>query len=309
MLLSNIGSKAKREKASKKSKVFSVIFALLLLISITLALYPTVSKMINSAYANSAVDNYSKNVDTMSKSKIDEMFREAEQYNANLANMASTEGLPDFNPKDHYNEILNVTEDGAMGSIEIPIINVRLPIYHGTDKEFLDEGAGHLIGTSFPIGGQDTHAIISAHTAQPGKQFFDKLTDLKEGDIFYVTVLDRKLEYKVNDIQVVLPSESQSLNIVKGKDIVTLVTCTPYSINTHRLLVTGERVETSDSLDNNEDETINANIDSPPTNSNGLRYMYIVVGIVVLLVILAAIVFVVVKRKKKADEENETEIE
>lgn len=271
--------------------------------------------MINTAYANNTVEQYSKNVDTIPKSEVERMFSEAEQYNAELSNMVRTDDMPDFDPTEHYNEILKVNEEGIMGSIEIPAIDVRLPIYHGTDKEFLDEGAGHLIGTSFPIGGQDTHAIISAHTALPGKQFFDKLTDLKEGDIFYITVLDRKLEYKVNDIQVVLPSESQSLNIVKGKDLVTLVTCTPYSINTHRLLVTGERVETSDSLDNNEDETINANIDSPPTKSSSLSntymspHMYIVVGIVVLLVILAAIVFVVVKRKKKADEENETESE
>lgn len=271
--------------------------------------------MINTAYANSTVEQYSKSVDTLPKSEVERLFSEAEQYNAELSNMVRTDDMPDFDPTEHYNEILKVNEEGIMGSIEIPAIDVRLPIYHGTDKEFLEEGAGHLIGTSFPIGGQDTHAIISAHTALPGKQFFDKLTDLKEGDIFYVTVLDRKLEYKVNDIQVVLPSESQSLNIVKGKDLVTLVTCTPYSINTHRLLVTGERVKTSDSLDNNEDETINANIDSPPTKSSSLSntymspHMYIVVGIVVLLVILAAMVFVVVKRRKKADEENETESE
>jgi sortase A len=290
----------------KKPKAFSVIFVFLLIISAALALYPTISKMINTANANSTVENYSRNVDTMSKSEINDMFKEAERYNADLAKMVSTSKLPDFDPAEHYNDILNVTGNGIMGSVEIPSIKVRLPIYHGTDKEFLDEGAGHLIGTSFPIGGQNTHAIISAHTAQPGKQFFDKLTDLKEGDIFYISVLDRKLEYKVNDIQVVLPSESQSLSIVKGKDLVTLVTCTPYSINTHRLLVTGERVKSSDTITEENDK--DATIDSLPTNSNGLHYLFILVGCVVLLVVLALII-IVSRRKKIHDEENESKSE
>lgn len=302
MLLSN----QERKTILKKPKAFSVIVVLLLIISAALALYPTISKMINTANANSTVENYSRNVDSMSKSEISEMFNEAEKYNADLAKMVSTNKLPDFDPTEHYNDILNVTGNGIMGSVEIPSINVRLPIYHGTDKEFLDEGAGHLIGTSFPIGGQNTHAIISAHTAQPGKQFFDKLTDLKEGDIFYISVLDRTLEYQVNDIQVVLPSESQSLSIVKGKDLVTLVTCTPYSINTHRLLVTGERVKSSDILTERNDN--NATIDSLPTNSNGFRYLFIIVGCVVLLIALATI-YIVISRKKNKNDDEEKESE
>lgn len=261
--------------------------------------------MINTAYANNTVDNYSKNVETMPREKVIEMIQEAEQYNARLSTMASTYTMPDFDFKEDYNKILDVTGDGVMGSVEIPVIDVRLPIYHGTDDEFLDDGAGHLIGTSFPIGGQSTHAVISAHTAFPGKLFFDKLTELKEGDTFFINVLDRTLEYKVTDIQVVLPSEGQSLSIVKDKDLVTLVTCTPYSINTHRLLVTGERVPSSYSLSSDRDNTDSASIDSPTTSSNSFG-LYIVVGIAV-LIIVAALTVVLVKRKKSREEEKESE--
>ena len=280
---------------------------MLLCVSIALALYPTISKKINTALANSSVNLYTKSVDAMPKSQINEMFREAEQYNAELANTVRKDDTPIFNPKENYNNILNVSGNGIMGSIEIPVIDVRLPIYHGTDDEFLDEGAGHLIGTSFPIGGQNTHAVISAHTALPGKLFFDRLTDVKQGDIFYVKILDRELEYRVTDIQVVLPSESQSLSIVKDKDLVTLVTCTPYSINSHRLLVTGERIETSDTLAGGEDETITANTDSLPTKSNNLHHTIIMIGIAVLLIVFTLIVIVTTKRKKKTDEKTENE--
>ena len=267
------------------------------------------SKMINSLISNGTVEDYSKNVDTMPKSKIMNMFHEAEEYNAELATMVRTDDMPSFDPQEHYYDILNVTEDGIMGSVEIPAINVRLPIYHGTEKEFLDEGAGHLIGTSFPIGGQNTHAIISAHTAFPGKQFFDKLTEVKEGDIFFISVLDRNLEYKVTNTQVVLPSESQSLNIVNGKDLVTLVTCTPYGINSHRLLVTGERVQ-SYSFSSDNSEKSKATKDGMLTKSNDMRNPYngsrilILIGFAVLLIVFAMFVIIAVRRKKKhADHE------
>lgn len=309
MLLSKKRSKATEKQASRKSKIFGVIFALLLCIAICLALYPTVSKIVNTANANSTVDGYSQSVDTIPSEEINEMFQEAEQYNAQLATMIRTEGMPEFDPKEHYYDILNINDEGIIGSIEIPSINVRLPIYHGTDEEFLDDGAGHLIGTSFPIGGESTHAVISAHTAFPGKKFFDDLTKVKEGDKFYVTVLNRKLEYKVTNIQVVLPSDSQSLSIVKGEDLVTLVTCTPYAINSHRLLVTGERVlaSTSGSISDQESKTNNATIDSLPTSSNDLRYICTVVGFVILLIFFSAFVIHAVKRKKHADEEKESE--
>ena len=272
-------------------------------LSITLALYPTISKAINTAFTNSTVDNYSKNVDTMPTNTIHELIQEAETYNAALSEISSTTGLHDFDPAEHYNDILSVTNEGIMGSVDIPVINVRLPIYHGTDKEFLDEGAGHLMGSSFPVGGESTHAIISAHTALPGKQFFDKLTEVKKDDVFYISVLDRTLEYKVTNIQVVLPSENQSLSIIKGKDLVTLVTCTPYAINTHRLLVTGERVEQSKELTDNTYDLNTATINSPPITSINYSYVYILIGAIVLLA--AILLFVLKASKRKNNREKE----
>ena len=267
--------------------------------------------MVNTATANSTVDGYSKNVDTMPKSEIDRMFREAEQYNAELANVVRTDDMPDFSPKDAYYDILNVGENGMMGSIEIPTINVRLPIYHGTDKEFLDEGAGHLIGTSFPIGGLNTHAVISAHTALPGKMLFDKLTEVKEGDVFYVKVLDRELEYKVTDIQVVLPTNGKSLNIVKDKDLVTLVTCTPYSINTHRLLVTGERVmkDNTDSLTDTNDDTDSTTTEITTSHTRSFNYVYILIGFGVFVIGLVVFVVLSLKRKDKSEEKEKEQSE
>ena len=279
------------------------MFVLLLCLSITLALYPTISKAINTAFTNSTVDNYSKNVDTMPTNTIHELIQEAETYNAALSEISSTTELHDFDPAEHYNDILSVTNEGIMGSVDIPVINVRLPIYHGTDKEFLDEGAGHLMGSSFPVGGESTHAIISAHTALPGKQFFDKLTEVKKDDVFYISVLDRTLEYKVTNIQVVLPSENQSLSIIKGKDLVTLVTCTPYAINTHRLLVTGERVEQSKELTDNTYDLNTATINSPPITSINYSYVYILIGAIVLLA--AILLFVLKASKRKNNREKE----
>lgn len=276
-----------------------------------MALYPTVSKIVNTANANSTVDGYSQSVDTMPSEEINEMFQEAEQYNAQLATMIRTEGMPEFDPKEHYYDILNINDEGIIGSIEIPSINVRLPIYHGTDEEFLDDGAGHLIGTSFPIGGESTHAVISAHTAFPGKKFFDDLTKVKEGDKFYVTVLNRKLEYKVTNIQVVLPSDSQSLSIVKGEDLVTLVTCTPYAINSHRLLVTGERVPTltSDSLSESHDNVNQSTVDNIPTDSKQSMvsvYLYSIVGTLVLLTVFGYLI-IIKKKKKHCEKEDKSE--
>ena len=259
--------------------------------------------MINTAYTNTTVDHYTENVDTMPKSEVDEMLREAEQYNAKLSDVAGTNDLSDFDPSENYNDILNVTEEGVMGSVEIPAINVRLPIYHGTEEEFLDNGAGHLMGSSFPIGGDSTHAVISAHTAYPGKQFFDKLTDLKEGDVFYTSVLNRTLEYRVTDIQVVLPSECQSLNIVKGMDLVTLVTCTPYSINTHRLLVTGERVNEKDT--SLQGETDNAAAERQTNRTYHNKTIYYLIGFVTLSFSAALLIDMAMKRKKHRNNEKE----
>ena len=156
---------------------------------------------------------------------------------------------------EEYDEILNITDDGQMGTIDIPKIDCHLPVYHGSDEKMLAKGAVHLAATSIPIGEVSTHAVISAHTAFPGKEFFNRLTEMEIGDLFYVTVLGEKMAYKVTEIDVVLPTETEKLQVVPEKDLVTLSTCTPYAVNTHRLLVTGERTELIEETPATLDET------------------------------------------------------
>ena len=167
-----------------------------------------------------------------------------------------------FMTDERYNSILNVTGDGQIGTVNIPSIDCHLPIFHGNSKETLTKGAVHMAFTSFPIGGDSSHSVISAHTAYPGKRFFDRLTEVEIGDRFSVTVLGETLNYKVVDIKVVLPSETQYFEVQKGRDLVTLVTCTPYSVNTHRLLVTGERDNSPTDMNEEEPETKQFNVNS-----------------------------------------------
>ena len=185
----------------------------------------------------------------------------------------------------------------------MPKINVYLPIYHGTSEEVLSKGAGHLQNTSLPVGGASTHSVISAHSGYPGETFFDYLTDMKVGDEFYVHILDRTLKYEVDQIEVVLPSEINSLRIVDGEDLVTLLTCTPYGINTHRLLVRGKRVDYDDTKYIETGESL-AKFDNGYIFFLGYKIPYavaigIIVGFVALVVF--AVVFLLKRKKKKSN--------
>ena len=144
---------------------------------------------------------------------------------------------------DEYESCLNIAGDGVMGTISLPSIKVTMPLYHGTSEEDLQHGVGHLQGTALPVGGESTHCVIAGHTGLPTARIFDALDQVREGDVFVLSVLGEKLAYRVCDIQVVLPEDTDSLAVQEGRDLVTLVTCTPYGKNTHRLLVTGERCE------------------------------------------------------------------
>ena len=225
-----------------KNKVLPIISIIILIAAAGLFLYPTVSVWINQLLSDSAITQYNNTVDTLSQTEKSELLSQAREYNREVSNVFS-DGFDDdsFITDERYNSILNVTGDGQIGTVSIPSIDCNLPIYHGSDKDMLTKGAVHMAFTSFPIGGESSHSVISAHTAYPGKQFFDRLTEVEIGDSFSVTVLGETLNYKVVDIKVVLPSETQYFEVQKGRDLVTLVTCTPYSVNTHRLLVTGER--------------------------------------------------------------------
>ena len=228
-----------------KNKILPILAAIILICALGIALYPTVSQWVNELLSESAITQYNDTVDTLSAEDKAVLLAEAEEYNRGLNEVVSDSFSSEaFAGDERYNSILNITEDGQIGTINIPSIDCRLPIYHGSSEDVLTKGAVHLAGTAFPIGGSSARSVISAHTAFPGKIFFDKLTEVNIGDGFSVNVLGDTLYYKVVDINVVMPDETEYLMPEKGKDLITLVTCTPYSINTHRLLVTGERDNT-----------------------------------------------------------------
>ena len=225
-----------------KNKILPVIAAVILIAAFGVALYPTVSQGINQLMSESAITQYNDTVDTLSAAEKTRQLAAAEEYNHGLSErVADSFSAEAFVSDESYLRILNVTENGQIGTIDIPSIDCRLPIFRGSGEDMLTKGAVHLAGTAFPIGSDSARSVISAHTAYPGKIFFDRLTEVKIGDRFSVTVLGDTYYYKVVEINTVLPDETEYLLPEKGRDLVTLVTCTPYSVNTHRLLVTGER--------------------------------------------------------------------
>lgn len=233
----------------RKLAIFGII--IIFIAGLGVMSYPLVSSVINNIDSRNHAEEYTKTTKQMSSKETLESFKQAQEYNNSLTNNVIITDPFDEEAYQkigaNYEEALNVDGGGLIGYIDIPKINVYLPIYHGTTDMILAKGAGHLQNTSLPVGGESTHSVISAHTAYPGETFFDYLTDMENGDEFYVHVLDRVLKYEVDSIKVVLPENTNDLRVVKGEDYVTLLTCTPYSINTHRLLVRGKRVDYDDS--------------------------------------------------------------
>ena len=225
-----------------KNKILPIIAVVILIAAACAALYPTVSQGFNQLMSESAITHYNDTVDTLSAAEKARQLAAAEEYNRSLEErVADSFSAEAFENDESYMRILDVTENGQIGTIDIPSIDCQLPIYHGSGEDMLTKGAAHLAGTAFPVGSDSARSVISAHTAYPGKIFFDRLTEVKIGDGFSVTVLGDTYYYKVVEINTVQPDETEYLLPEKGRDLVTLVTCTPYSVNTHRLLVTGER--------------------------------------------------------------------
>lgn len=228
-----------------KNKILPILATIILIAAVGIFLYPTVSQWINEMLSESVIMQYNDTVDTLSVEDKAALLAEAEEYNRGLNEVVSDSFSSEaFEGDERYNNILNITENGQIGTINIPSIDCRLPIYHGSSEDMLSKGAVHLAGTAFPIGGSSTRSVISAHTAFPGKIFFDRLSEVEIGNEFSVTVLGDTLYYRVIDVNVVLPDETEYLVPEKDKDLITLVTCTPYSVNSHRLLVTGKRDDT-----------------------------------------------------------------
>ncbi len=222
----------------------NIILILIFLVGLSVMLYPTVSDYVNQKNQSRAVASYSEEVENLSDVDYQAYFDAADDYNRRLAE------TPDafYRPEEvsGYTDTLDVSGTGIMGYITISKIGVELPIYHGTSDGVLQVAAGHLEGSSLPVGGAGTHAVISAHRGLPSAKLFTNLDELEVGDTFTITVLDRVLTYEVDQISIVLPTETDLLQPVEGKDYVTLMTCTPYGINTHRLLVRGKRIENAE---------------------------------------------------------------
>ena len=224
-----------------KNRLLNILIIVLLTAGAGLLLYPTVSNYIHSKKSASVITEYNEAYKNTEKERREEIISRAESYNERL--FAANAPLYKPSQVTGYNDTLDLTGTGIMGYIDIDKIGVEIPIYHGVDEGVLQVGAGHLEGSSLPVGGNNTHCVLSGHRGLPSAKLFTDLDELEVGDRFTITVLDRVLTYEVDQIKVVLPDNTSELAIVEGKDYCTLVTCTPYGINTHRLLVRGVRVE------------------------------------------------------------------
>lgn len=233
----------------KGSTITTVILVLLFVIGLSLLLYPALSDYWNSLHQSKAISDYADNVADLSKENYDELWTAAKSYNASLVPRFNAFLLTD-EQKEQYDSLLNVSGLGIMGYIEIPEINCSLPIYHGTDESVLQIAVGHISWSSLPTGGESTHCVLSGHRGLPSAKLFTNLDKLTEGSTFMLRVLDEVLTYEVDQILTVLPDEVDALQIVEGEDLCTLVTCTPYGINSHRLLVRGHRIENVEAAKN-----------------------------------------------------------
>lgn len=225
----------------KKGNLITVCLVLVLLVGLSLLLYPSVSDYWNSLHQSRAIASYAEEVANLDEGKYEKLWEAAKAYNASLLDRGNEYVLTEEQIAE-YEQILNVSGNGLMCYIEIPSINCTLPIYHGTDEAVLQIAGGHLEWSSLPVGGESTHCVISGHRGLPSAKLFTNLDKLVEGDIFVLRVLDEVLTYEVDQILIVEPQELSALQIVEGGDYCTLVTCTPYGINTHRLLVRGHRI-------------------------------------------------------------------
>ena len=226
----------------KKDNYITLLLFLILLAGLSLLLYPSVSDYWNSLHQTRAIATYAEEVANLNQDQYDEIWAAAESYNASLTDRVNAYQLSDAQ-KEEYQQLLNVSGLGVMGYIEIPEIDVSLPIYHGTEDPVLQVAVGHLEWTSLPVGGESTHCVLSGHRGLPSAKLFTNLDKLREGDTFLLRVLDEILTYEVDQILIVEPQDTAALEIVEGQDYCTLVTCTPYGINTHRLLVRGHRID------------------------------------------------------------------
>lgn len=284
---------AKKKKKKKGNVVLNIFIAAVFLTGAGIFLYPTFSDMWNQYRNAKLISKYEQSTSNLSEENYEKLWKEAEEYNAEHPVNSIVDAFDeeeDYEPTHPYDEVLDPNGDGLMGSIEIPKIQAKLAIYHGLSKNVLEKGVGHVEGTSLPIGGAGTHAVLAAHRGLPNAKLFTDLDQMEIGDIFILHILGKNLAYKVDQIKTVLPDETSELDIVEGKDLVTLVTCTPYGVNTHRLLVRGIRTEYVEEEESN--ETV------PQMLAKTDPKKVLAAGSAV-LVILILLVYLIVRRSEK----------
>lgn len=291
--------KRTRSTSSRISPVRIILFILLLLIGLGVLLYPTISNLWNERLHQKMIGSYEEEVAELPDEKKNELLEEAREYNKQHTQNVIMDAFGDENDyvlTHPYDTLLAVDDSGMMCYLEIPRIGEKMVVFHGISAKVLEKGVGHIEGTSLPVGGESTHSVMSAHRGLPSAKLFTDLDTMVVGDQFYIHVLDEHLAYEVDEINVVLPEEVSLLDIVPGKDLCTLVTCTPYGVNTHRLLVRGHRVPYVPPEE--------------PTKTlwekmSELKFAIITLLVVLLIADIAFIVFRLRKRKKKEDDQNE----
>ena len=273
----------------KRKHISTIFIILIFLVGLGFISYPTVSNLWNQAHQSRAIATYSKQVEKLDDSENKKMLKAARKYNKSLLKKSDHWKLSKKDKK-KYESLLDVSGTGIMGYIEVPKIDCSLPIYHGTDEGALQIAIGHLEGSSLPVGGKSTHCVLSGHRGLPSARLFTDLDQMEEGDIFILNVLGRKLAYEVDQIRVVLPEEMSDLEVIEGKDLCTLVTCTPYGINTHRLLVRGHRTKYVEKKVEEEQKKVQ-------TKKTDIRLM--IAGGTGVLILLIIIIVIVIKRRRK----------
>ncbi len=235
------GEEKDRQKKRKGPSISTIILVIILLTGVAILLYPSVSDWWNSMHATRAIAGYVTAVEDMSAQEREDMLRAARIYNDKLPNGVDF----DLTEEEYaeYESLLDITGTGIMGYVQISAIGVNLPVYHSVDESVLQIAVGHIPGSSLPVGGERTHAVLSGHRGLPSAKLFSDLDQMVEGDTFTVNILDQTITYMVDQIRIVLPEETEELAIRDGKDYCTLVTCTPYGVNTHRMLVRGRRID------------------------------------------------------------------
>lgn len=276
-----------------KQKLLIFVSVLVLVFGLMIMLYPAVSSLVNMRSQSRVIDRYEETVADYPDQEIERLRKEAEEYNVRLrdSSVIMTDPFDEEAVRitsEAYEETLNVDGVGMMAFLDIEEIGVHLPVYHGTGETVLARAAGHLQGTSLPVGGKNTHAVLSAHTGLAEAKLFTDLDELEEGGTFRITVLDEELTYEIYDIEVVEPEDISSLKIESGRDLCTLVTCTPYGVNSHRLLVHGERIPFS--IEDDEDASWQQSVMFSPK--------YLLAGSVFLLIVLLVSFVVIIRRRK-----------